>query len=159
MKYKSNRSEGGCPGKILFFVLFTSLFCNAVSQPYEHSGGIRAGYSSGLSYKGFFRYSLGAVEGDLLYNRNGFNVTILYELHYEAFRTKRVLLYGGGGLFGGNWEEHPSAGISPVAGIEFIVRDLPVNFSIDWKPMINVYRYFHYDVADVGISIRYRFQF
>ncbi|MCK5065914.1 MAG: hypothetical protein KAR16_00685 [Bacteroidales bacterium] len=127
------------------------------AQPYEHSGGIRAGYSSGISYKGFRRHKMAAIEADILYNRHGFNLSALYEHHMEPFRNKKVLIYLGGGAFGGDWDEEFSMGVVAAAGIEYNTRDLPLNFGLDWRPMLNVYRIFAPDLLDFGISVRYRF--
>jgi hypothetical protein len=63
----------------------------------------------------------------------------------------------GGGAFGGNWGGEFSLGLAAIGGIEYMVRDLPLNFSLDWKPMLNLYRLLEYDLLDFGISIRYRF--
>ena len=129
-----------------------------VAQPYEHAGGVRAGYSSGLTYKGFFLHRMTAVEIDGLYNQHGLNLSAMYLMHLEPFRKSRWLFYFGGGLFGGNWEQELSLGICAIGGIEYILRDLPLNFGLDWKPMLNVYRTFAYDFLDFGVTIRYRFK-
>jgi hypothetical protein len=143
---------------VLLLAFCARLFTGEVSaQPYEHSGGIRAGYSSGITYKGFFMHRLAAIEADVLYNRHGFNLTGMYEYHMELSRNKRWFAYVGGGAFGGNWENELSLGIAVAGGIEYIVRDLPLNFSLDWKPMLNLYRSMEADFLDFGISIRYRF--
>ena len=141
----------------VIIILITTLSINLAGQPYEHSIGVRAGYSSGISYKGFFRHQMAAIEADVLYNRHGFNLHALYEYHMEAFRNKHFLIYLGGGAFGGSWEAEFSAGLAGVAGVEYVLRDLPLSFSLDWKPMINVYRIFEVDLLDFGISIRYNF--
>lgn len=143
--------------RIIVIALIAALSSDLSGQPYEHSLGVRAGYSSGISYKGFFRHRMTAVETDVLYNRHGFNLTALYEHHLEVTRNGRLMIYLGGGVFGGSWEAQLSAGLAAVAGIEYTVRDLPVNFCLDWKPMLNAYRLFEYDLLDFGISIRYRF--
>jgi hypothetical protein len=140
---------------LLIIPLMTTLGLNG--QPYEHAAGVRAGYSSGITYKGFFRYQMTAVEADILYNRHGFSLTGLYQWHLEPFQNKRWLFYGGGGGFGGNWAGEVSAGVALVGGVEFVVRDLPLNFSLDWKPMFNLFRVRELDLLDAGISIRYRF--
>lgn len=128
------------------------------AQPYMHSAGIRAGYSSGISYKGFMLHKMSAFEVDFLYNRHGFNLGALYEYHMEPFqKSSRTFVYVGGGAFGGDWDEEFSIGLSAVAGIEYTLRDLPLNFSLDWKPMLNVYAVFEPDLLDFGLSIRYRF--
>jgi hypothetical protein len=147
--------------KLLFAVLFLMICGSSMhlsAQPYEHSVGIRAGYSSGISYKGFLLHRMSAIEASILYNRHGFSLNGLYEYHLEPFRNKRLLVYLGGGAFGGSWNEEFSLGIAGLAGIEYTLRDLPLNFSADWKPMLNVYRDFEHDLLDFGVSIRYRFK-
>lgn len=143
--------------RITLLVLTISLSEKLIGQPYEHSGGVRAGYSSGLTYKGFLRYQMAAFELDALYNRHGLNLSVLYEHHMEPFRSSRWLIYLGGGAFSGKWEEEFSVGLAAVGGIEYMVRDLPLNFSLDWKPMINILRVYELDFLDFGVSIRYRF--
>lgn len=127
------------------------------AQPYMHSVGIRAGYSSGVSYKGFRLHRMGAYEADILYNRHGFNISALYEHHLEPFRNERFLVYLGGGAFGGDWDDEFSIGVLGVLGIEYTIRDQPLNIGLDWRPMLNVYRTFAYDFLDFGLCIRYRF--
>jgi len=85
---------------------------SALAQPYEHSGGIRAGYTYGLTYKGFFLHSMNAIEIDLGYNRHGLHIAGIYEFHTEPFRgSSRWLAYFGGGVFGGEWDENLSLGL------------------------------------------------
>lgn len=141
---------------VLFFLLFASTAL--LAQPYEHALGIRAGYSSGISYKGFFRYSMNALGIEACYNRYGLNISLLYEYHLEPFRTDRWLVYAGGGIFGGEREQQFSSGVVAVGGIEYVLRDLPLTFSLDWKPQLAVYRVLAPEWADVGLSIRYRFR-
>lgn len=127
-------------------------------QPYEHAAGVRAGYSSSLNYKGFFLHSMNAIEIDAGYNRNGLNISALYLIHRNPFRSSRWLAYFGGGLRGGKWEQEFSLGLTAVGGIEYTIRKTPLNFGFDWRPMINVFRTFDYDLLDFGLTIRYRFK-
>ncbi len=127
------------------------------AQAYMHAVGIRAGYSSGLSYKGFRLHRMAAIEADMLYNRHGFSLSALYEQHLEPFKSKQLFLYAGGGAFGGNWEEEFSLGLAAVAGIEYSIRDVPITFSLDWRPMLNLYALFEPDFLDFGLSVRFRF--
>jgi hypothetical protein len=142
----------------LALTLVLTIACAEVkAQPYMHSVGIRAGFSSGISYKGFRLHRMGAIEGSILYNRHGFNLSALYEQHWEPFRDEKMRLYLGGGAFGGDWDEEFSLGVLAVAGIEYTFRDQPINISLDWRPMLNVYRVFGTDFLDFGLCIRYRF--
>ena len=85
---------------------------------------------------------MSAIEADVLYNRHGFNLyRHCMNTTWNHSGTNDLLVYLGGGAFGGNWDEEFSTGIAAVAGIEYTLRDLPLNFSIDWKPMMNIYRH------------------
>lgn len=141
---------------ILIGILLLSATCQA--QTYDHAGGVRAGYTSGLSYKGFFLHSMNAMELDLGYNRHGLSIAGLYEIHIDPFRSKRWLAYFGGGVFGGKWDEDFSMGLVAVVGIEYTLRKTPLNFGLDWRPMLNAYKNFGYDLLDFGLTIRYRFK-
>jgi hypothetical protein len=148
------------PGMIILLsLMITMISCQLKlsAQPYNHAAGIRAGYSSGISYKGFRLHKMWAIEADLLYNRNGLNITALYEHHLEPFNSKRAYIYLGGGPFGGKWDEEFSLGVAAVAGLEYTIRDLPINFSLDWKPMLGLYTQLEQDLLDFGLSVRYRF--
>lgn len=138
-------------------VVLLLLPLHLAAQPYEHAAGIRAGYSSGLTYKGFFLHSMNGVELDVTYNQHGLNISGLYVIHAEPFRNSRWLIYFGGGAFGGTWDDELSLGLVAMGGIEYTLRDLPLNFGLDWKPMMNLYRTFHYDLLDFALVIRYRF--
>jgi opacity protein-like surface antigen len=143
---------------VLILLLITAPLAAVHAQPYMHAAGIRAGLSSGISYKGFRLHRMSAAELDLLYNRHGFNLNALYEYHLEPFRkSTRTFAYLGGGAFGGNWNDQFSIGVAVVAGLEYTLRDLPLNFSLDWKPMLNLYAEFEPEWLDFGLSIRYRF--
>ena len=135
-----------------------------MGQPYQHAAGVRAGYSWGISYKGFFLHRMSAVEIDVFYNPRGLHVAAQYLIHAEPFRSSRWLAYFGGGIFAGNWEEETgvkekfSAGIVAVAGMEYAFRDLPLNVGLDWRPHLKVYEPIGYTLPDVGVTIRYRFR-
>jgi len=142
---------------LTLFLAFAMCGADLTAQPYNHSGGIRAGYSSGITYKGFRLHRMGAYEADIMYNRHGFNISALYEHHLEPFRNERLLLYLGGGAFGGDWDEEFSLGVLTVAGLEYTLRDLPLNLGLDWRPMLSIYRSLSPDFLDFGLCIRYRF--
>ena len=143
---------------IALMALMSATSMRLSAQPYEHSVGVRAGYSSGIVYKAFFRHRSTAIEGGLLYNRHGFNLSALVEYHPEVFRNKRIQVYVGGGVFGGEWDDEFSVGIAGIVGIEYILRDFPLSFSADWKPMLNIFKDFEPDWLDFGVSIRYHFK-
>lgn len=143
--------------KRLFILIFLFLPLGLMAQPYQHSAGVRAGYTSGLSYKGFFLHSMNAIELNVGYNRHGLNISGLFDYHMELFGDEQWHAYFGGGPFAGEWDEEFSLGIVAVAGVEYQLRKTPLIFGLDWRPMLNAYRNFDYDLVDFGLNIRYRF--
>lgn len=148
--------------RAIYMIMFLGSLCmfamaTAGAQVYENAAGIRAGYSSGMSYKRFFLHSANAIEADVYYNNHGLHLSGQFLTHLEADRKSRWLIYGGGGPFGGQWDEDLSLGICGVIGVEYLIRDLPLNVGVDWRPMLNLYRHFDYDLLDFGLTIRYRF--
>ena len=142
---------------LIILILGIILPPSLTGQPYEHAAGVRAGYSSGLTYKGFLRYRMSAFQLDAYYNRHGFNLSLQYLYHMEPFRNNRWLVFAGGGPFSGQWDDAFSAGLLLTGGIEYVMRDLPLNFGFNWRPLLNIYRESAYDLLDFGLSVRYRF--
>ncbi|HER07389.1 MAG TPA: hypothetical protein ENO20_00625 [Bacteroides sp.] len=142
---------------LILAIVWCTIPLSLKGQPYTHAAGVRAGYSSGITYKGFLRYSMSAFQVEACYNRRGLNLSFQYLVHWEPFRSRRWLVYSGGGAFSGQWDEKLSAGLSVSGGIEYMMRDIPVNFGFDWKPMVNLFGNPGVDLLDFGISIRYRF--
>jgi len=128
------------------------------SQPYEHSAGIRAGYSSGLTYKAFFLFRPTAIEVTALYNNHGFQAAALLEIHRELDRKGQFMAFAGGGLAVGQREDEFAAGLVAAAGLEYCLRRIPLCFGIDWKPTLMVLRTTNYDLFDLGLYARYRFK-
>ncbi|MEZ5070488.1 MAG: hypothetical protein R2751_05850 [Bacteroidales bacterium] len=130
----------------------------ALAQPYEHAIGIRAGYGSGITYKGFARHRLSALEVNALYHEHGFGASGLFVHHVEPTRKDRWLIGLGAGPLVGNWEGDLSLGLTAVAGLYYEVLRLPLEFGLDWRPMLNAYRQFDTEFLDFGFVIRYSFR-
>lgn len=137
--------------------LMLMISASCLAQPYEHAAGVRAGFSSGLNYKFFFRHTVNALEGNVYYNRNGLNLAAYYSWNLEVFNSSQCFLYFGPGLFGGQWDEALSLGLGGQAGLEVVPRKVPLSFAIDWRPLFNLYKDFDVDLVDFGLCIRYRF--
>jgi hypothetical protein len=144
--------------KKLIILVLLILPLSLLAQPYQHSAGVRAGYTSGLAYKGFFLHSMNAIEVNIGYNKHGLNISGLFDYHLELFGDEQWLFYFGGGPFAGEWDEELSIGLVAVAGVEYQLRKTPLIFGLDWRPMLNAYRNFDYDFLDFGLGIRYRFK-
>ncbi len=155
-------------------LLFLFIWC-LVSQAHAQPGRIAIGTrgsldGAGVNGKYFFRNGF-ALEGQLnaggirLLNGHSAYGVALIEYHLQlplpAFR-----LYFGGGVHGGVWNgrdetpfpEEVMAGLSGIAGFEYIFRRFPMGISGDLRPSINYVReveFFPHNL--IGISLRYYF--
>lgn len=140
--------------KILYIGLFTLLLQGTLNaQPYKNAVGVRAGYSSGLT----FRHSIDRefmAEGMALYNRDGFQFTALYGYQFSPYAKERLYYYAGAGLHAGNWQEEFALGAAIAVGSEFAFRKAPVIIGIEWKPMINFYRVLDFGIPDLALTLK-----
>lgn len=123
------------------------------SQPYNNAVGVRAGYSSGVTFRHFIDREFMA-EGLALYNRDGFQFTAIYGYQFSPYAKERLYYYAGAGLHAGNWDEAFALGAAVMAGTEFAFRKAPVIIGIEWKPMINFYRVFDFAIPDLALTLQ-----
>jgi hypothetical protein len=139
------------------------------AQDYKTGIGLRGGFANGITLKHFTK-DKSAFEFILASRWRGLEITGLYEIHNQAFDTKRLNWYFG---FGGhvgfwngdntkNWWGEPGRnytvlGIDGILGLEYNFTEVPINLSLDWKPAFNLAGYsgFWYDGG--ALSIRYIF--
>lgn len=124
-------------------------------QDYTTSLGARVGGTSGVSVKHFYSRNM-AVEGILGFFGNGTSITGLLEKHQQAFDTKGLQFYYGAGAHvafyngkyyyrNGFWRDinyydrrEVAFGVNGVLGLEYTIDDLPIAFSVDFKPFVEV---------------------
>ncbi|HNR19847.1 MAG TPA: hypothetical protein PKN75_03100 [Bacteroidia bacterium] len=155
--------------RIFIFSIALCAFVTVKAQDYKTAAGVRFGASNGITLKHFIKDDA-ALEGILAFRYRGFNFTGLYEKHFSnAFKVNRLNWYiGAGGNIGVidrdryRWYDEKDEGtalllgIDGIIGIEYNFQEVPLNVSLDWKPMINLTGvYFWGD--EVGLSIRYTF--
>jgi hypothetical protein len=155
--------------KIIVCIAFLLSLNFGFSQDYDNGIGLRAGFASGITFKHFLN-SHAAFEGIAATRWQGFEFTGLYEVHGQAFDVDRLNWYYGAGahlgLYNGNnhnshWanqnENYVVVGADLILGIEYNIETIPINLSLDWKPVINVLG--HQGIwADGGaLSVRYIF--
>lgn len=150
----------------LIIVIFISAYSSA--QDYKTGVGLRLGTSNGLTIKHFLN-DRSAVEGLLVTRWRGFELTGLYEIHKQAFDVERLNWYFGGGGHLGFWNgdntkhwgepgmNYTVIGIDGILGIEYNIREVPINISLDWKPMFNLTGYSGFWGDGGALSIRYTF--
>lgn len=140
------------------------------AQDYENALGLRAGLSTGITFKHFFS-TTDAVEGILSMRYSGFNLTGLYERHMAAFDTEGLYFYYGGGGHIGFYDSDPwddddvddnddsimLIGVDGIVGLEYVFKEIPFNISLDWKPAINLIGRTHFVGDELALSFRYMF--
>lgn len=140
---------------------------NLNAQDYINSIGLRAGLSTGITFKHFLS-SNDALEGILTTRWGGFNITGLYERHGRAFDTDNLYYYYGGGAHIGvmsgrnnpwfnNTNTYTVIGIDGIIGLEYVFEEIPFNISLDWKPGFNLIGYTGFWGDEVALSFRYIF--
>lgn len=152
--------------KTILAIVLTAAACfQANAQDYRTGIGGRVGVSSGFTVKHFLNSS-NAIEGILSSRWGGFEFTGLYEFQQTAFNTPRLNWYFGGGFHIGSWgddnhhwkdETKTIAGLDGIIGLEYNFTEIPINISLDWKPMLNIWGDTDFWADGVGLSIRYIF--
>ena len=156
--------------KYCLVILFVFAFSGLIkAQNYETAIGIRGGFAPGLTVKHFLSDKT-AVEGIFSTRWGGFMITGLYEIEAPAFDTEGLSWYYGGGAHIGFWNSSNSGnpwweddhkdnytilGIDGIIGLSYTFAEIPINVSIDWKPMINFVGYSGFWGDMAAISVRY----
>jgi hypothetical protein len=134
----------------------------------ENALGIRLGLGNGVTYQHFATNRI-ALEAMAFQRYGAFNVTILVEAHEKLFDVKGFrYFYGAGGhvwafnqrsvLQENNLSENSIAlGVDAIIGIAYYLRSVPIQFSVDWKPAMNLKGSNYIEWDSGGLSVRYRF--
>ncbi|MBO4918036.1 MAG: hypothetical protein J5374_09190 [Bacteroidales bacterium] len=144
--------------KKLIAVLIGVFAFVAVASAQSRALGLRIGYGGELSYQ--HNVSGGFLEADLgfLANAHGFYVSGMYDFIFASSGIANFYV-GPGVQVGVHNHEHSSeinAGIGGQLGVEFEIPSIPLNLSLDWRPIY----YFQQDVfgwQGIALGIRYRF--
>ena len=119
--------------------------------------GIRAGYGGELSYQ----HCLGNnfAEFDLGWFSNGFDIVGIYD--FIVAGTGEVNLYAGPGAQLGfyNTPDHSgmNVGVAGQLGVEWNFPAVPLQLSLDWRPVFFFLNNGGFGYDSVGLGLRYRF--
>ena len=152
---------------ISIVVIITSFSVKA--QDYNTGIGFRGGFSNGITAKMFIDEEM-ALEGILNTRWSSFNITGLFELHKNAFDVDHLYWFYGAGAHIGFWDAnetpwfdtndtdtHIVIGVDGIFGIEYVIQEIPVSISLDWKPALNIIGDFGFWGEEIGLSVRYVF--
>ena len=162
---------------LIWFLIIFMIFGRVGAQDYDYDVGIgaRIGLAYGVNVKYFFRQhptlkQHNALEGIFTTRFNGANAAVLYEYHNGIFDTEGLSLYIGGGAHIAAWNSekvywetdrsgfNAYLGLDAIIGIEYVLADIPLAVSLDWKPAVNFISDLNLMIDDIGLSFRYLFK-
>jgi hypothetical protein len=163
--------------KFRWLIILLIIVAPAGAQDFDYDIGIgaRIGLAYGVNVKYFLRHHPtrqphSALEGIFTTRFNGANAGVMYEYHNGIFDTEGLSLYIGGGAHIAVWNSekvywetdrtgfNPYMGLDGIIGIEYVVGDIPLAVSLDWKPAINFVSDLNAMIDDIGLSFRYLFK-
>ncbi len=149
---------------VFVMILSVCMWGDAFGQltGYRTAAGIRIGNSSGITGKMGLGGKL-ALEGALTTRWDGVNLTVLAEVANPIADTQGLGWYLGGGAHVGYWDdpEDPEKnnrffiGVDGIVGMEYTFSDIPLNLSLDWKPMFNILSSTYFAWDEFALSVRY----
>lgn len=154
---------------MLLLVMTTFFYANAQmneGSSYKTALGVKV-YPGAISVKHFIKANT-ALEGLGYISSDGFRLTGLYELHNNLGNVEGLKWYIGGGGHLGIWSDtwktnYPTRegglaiGVDGVIGLDYKIKDVPLNLSFDWQPSFNLIGYNYFEGGWGGLGIRYTF--
>jgi len=143
----------------LFFAFFGSIISNA--QVYTGAVGLGLDFGDGPTLVGpsgkYFFAEEHAAQAEVLFGDGVTSISVLYEYHGEFVGADGLQWYAGTGPTfllgsGGNSD----IGIRPLVGLDFKINDVPLAFSVDWRPYIS-FEKGGTEVARFALGFRYAF--
>ena len=134
------------------------LFAFSAKAQYKMGLGVRlssneATINNSASFKYFFGKSIAA---EALLSFNPVALGLLVEKHQSLLGKRLRWFYGGGGYVG--FGDGRNLGLQAVVGIDYKLPLIPLNFSLDWKPELNLARRFFFEGKAIGFSARFTFK-
>ncbi|MBD0278357.1 MAG: hypothetical protein M3342_01775 [Bacteroidota bacterium] len=126
------------------------------AQDYKNAAGIRissadAVQSQSISFRHFFSEQT-AVEGLFSF---GDPVAVGAMLQrFTPIGASNLSWFYGAGLYIGFRKDY-ALGTQGILGFDYKIPSLPINFSLDWKPEINLFKRFSIEPAAVALSARF----
>ena len=146
--------------RFLVTILTLAAFAS-VSAAQPRALGVRGGYGVELSYQ--HNLNSNFIEADLGWAPKELNIVATYDFVFANIGDFNF--YAGPGVRVGSFETSNNVvglnlGIAAQIGAEFIIPAVPINISLDWRPVVNFFgedkqRGFNGKYAALGI--RYRF--
>ena len=136
------------------------------ATPYKKAIGVKM-YPSAISYKVFVKTNA-AFEYLGYVSLEGFRATALYEKYMPIDGNENLTWYVGYGGHLGLWSEewkknNPNhnagiaLGVDGILGLDYKVKNAPLNLSVDWQPSFNFVGASYFESGWAGLGVRYTF--
>jgi hypothetical protein len=132
---------------------------NVGSTDYRTSLGVKF-YPGAITLKHFIS-DRSALEGLAYFHWGGTRITGLYELHYNIEGVPGLQWYIGPGahigFYGNKYADGTQVGLDGVLGLDYKIRQAPLNLSLDWQPSFEFGSGRGFYGGWGGLSVRYVF--
>ncbi len=153
----------------LLTFLFVAAFCSDLSAqqsaPYQQAIGLKLPGGFSATYKKFLTATHNLEAQATIWNK-GFRVSGLYEFNFYSFPSvENLSWFVGPGAHIGFWKDADKKdygskfdfGIDGIIGLDYKLKDLPINMSLDWQPSITLAGSTGFSPVFGGFAIRYTF--
>lgn len=148
-------------GVIASLTFASKCYSQAMGNDYKTALGVKF-YPGAISLKHFTKTNR-ALEGLGYFYSDGFRFTGLYEIYGNIKDVPGLKWYVGLGAHIAFWNDrnirrYPhrvALGVDGVLGLDFKIKNAPINLSIDWLPSFNVIGYTYFESGWGGFAIRY----
>ena len=153
--------------KIIFSVFFLiTISAKILAQPAYHQA-IGLKFPGGLlvTYKKFIAET-NNIEAQFTSWNKGFRVSGLYEFNFYTFaKVDGLSWFVGPGVHIGFWKDaykndfnsKTDLGLDGIIGLDYKVKNAPINLSLDWEPSITLIGNAGFMPAYGGIAVRFTF--
>lgn len=121
---------------LVIFASAASAQSNIGSHNYKTALGVKF-YPGAVSIKHFVT-DKNAIEGIGYFWNRGTRITGLYEIHSDINGANGLKWYIGPGahlgFYNNKYGGGSSVGVDGVLGLDYKVKEAPINFSLDWQP-------------------------
>ncbi|MBE7178281.1 MAG: hypothetical protein INR69_17910 [Mucilaginibacter polytrichastri] len=146
------------------FALFFLFGQDASAQSYENAAGLRVDFGTGPAGVGpSFRHNFNehdAVDAALLFFDGAIGIGGEYQYNLPISGAEGLNGYLGLGpqlLFGTSRGSDVGVLIRPVAGLDYKIDGVPIDFAFDWRPAFQLTPGTEFTAARFGISARFTF--
>lgn len=146
----------------LMFGLQSTSFAQSTGSDYSTAVGLRVGdidfRGVGITGKHFFTEN-NVGEAILTFYDSAFFISALYEYHKDIPEAEGLKWLVGIGPFVGIPDGGGDAafGVTPIVGLDYKINDVPLNFTVDWRPHFVFTPSTEFEASSLGLSIRYAF--